>query len=104
MLRPAFLALTLALAGPAAAQDPTRATPQETQPPTLPPQPGQIPEKVRPSEPSATGSTLSEKLERSDGVIRPPETGTPDMRVPAPDPNPGTTRVIPPPAGPVQPK
>ena len=37
-------------------------------------------EKIEPKEPSATGSTetLSEKLGRSDGVIRPPQTGAGD--------------------------
>jgi hypothetical protein len=44
--------------------------------------------------------TLSEKLDRTDGVIRPPTDIAPDMSVPAPDPNPGTTRVIPPPGAP----
>ena len=52
--------------------------------------------------PSETGSTntLSEKLEQSDGVIRPPATATPDITVPAPVPNPGTTPVIRPPGSP----
>ncbi|KFG67475.1 hypothetical protein [Microvirga sp. BSC39] len=71
------------------------------------PAPSQMPaEKVEPDSklsgtngPSTTGSTntLSEKLERTDGVIRPPETATPDITVPAPVPNPGTTPVIRPP-------
>jgi hypothetical protein len=55
-----------------------------------------------------SGETLSERLNRSDGVIKPPPTAAPDMRVPAPVPNPGTTPVIPPPgtspSDPVQPK
>jgi len=69
------------------------------------------PNPLTPSEPSATGSTesLSEKLNRTDGVIRPPSSATPDMRVPAPVPDPGTTPVIPAPGSPggnplVQPK
>ena len=53
-------------------------------------------EKVAPGEPLGTRSTLSDKLRRSDGVIRPPADATPDMRVPAPVPEPGTTPVIPP--------
>jgi hypothetical protein len=59
-------------------------------------------EKIEPSAPSVTGSTntLSEKLEQTDGVIRPPETATPDITVPAPVPNPGTTPVIPAPGSP----
>ena len=72
------------------------------------PAPSQMPaEKVEPDSklsggngPSTTGSTqtLSDKLEQTDGVIRPPETATPDITVPAPVPNPGTTPVIRPPA------
>ena len=72
------------------------------------PAPSQMPaEKVEPdsklsgtNSPSSTGSTntLSEKLEQTDGVIRPPETATPDITVPAPVPDPGTTPVIRPPA------
>jgi hypothetical protein len=69
------------------------------------PAPQQMPaEKVEPrsnaGDPSSTGSTLSERLEKSDGVIRPPVTATPDITVPAPVPNPGTTPVIPPPGSP----
>ncbi len=85
---------------------------QSTQPPSMPPvlpspqNNSTIPEKIAPQEPSSTGSTsgsgstLSEKLERSDGVIRPPGGIAPDMTVPAPVPNPGTTPVIPPPGSP----
>jgi len=58
--------------------------------PTLPQQAPNMPEakdvpaeKVAPGEPLGTGSTLSDKLRRSDGVIRPPADATPDMRVPA---------------------
>src|SRR5215208_2457541 len=50
---------------------------------------------------SRPGETLSERLDRTDGVIRPPATVTPDMpqaRPPAPDPR--TTPVIPPPGTP----
>lgn len=76
------------------------------------PSPEDMPaEKIAPGDPSSTGSagTLSDKLDKSDGVIRPPVTGTPDMTVPAPVPDPGTTPVIPPPGSPggnpnVQPK
>ncbi|MBZ6076526.1 hypothetical protein [Microvirga puerhi] len=77
-------------------------TPKPPQAPNMP-APDQMPaEKVKPKDPSETGSTgtLSDKLEKSDGVIKPPPTATPDMRVPAPVPDPGTTRVIPPPGSP----
>lgn len=55
------------------------------------------------------GETLSERLGRTDGVIRPPTDLNPDMSVRPPVPNPGTTPVIPPPGSPggdqrVQPK
>ena len=57
-------------------------------------------EKIEPREPGTTGSTLSDKLQRSDGVIRPPVDATPDMRVAPPVPEPGTMPVIPPPGTP----
>jgi hypothetical protein len=47
------------------------------------------------------GESLSERLDRTDGVIRPPSNIVPQMpqaRPPAPDP--GTTPVIPPPGTP----
>ncbi len=65
----------------------------------------QIPqsESTGPQDPRSTGSVgrsnepLSEKLDRTDGVIRPPASIAPDMSVRPPVPDPGTTRVIPPP-------
>lgn len=101
-----ILALSLALAGSitaAAAQNPNVLNQQA---PNMPPLQQMPPEKVEPKgslptqDPSSTGSTLSDKLEQSDGVIRPPEIGGPDITVPAPVPNPGTTPVIPPPGSP----
>ena len=76
------------------------------QAPNMPPSSQVIPEKIEPErEPSSTGTvgsapTLSEKLEATDGVIRPPGNIDPEIRVPAPVPNPGTTPVIPPPGSP----
>ncbi|QRM30579.1 hypothetical protein [Microvirga sp. VF16] len=81
----------------------------QQQAPNMPPLQKMPAEKVepnlngaQPNDPSETGSTntLSDKLERSDGVIRPPENATPDITVPAPVPDPGTTPVIPPPGSP----
>jgi hypothetical protein len=78
------------------------------QPPVLPQQPNPqttIPEKVDPplrprlSEDAPTGS-LSRQLEESSGVIKPPGNIDPEMHVPAPVPDPGTTKVIPPPGSP----
>ena len=58
---------------------------------------------------SAPGTTLSEKLDKSKGVLHPPGGIDPEIQTPAPDPNPNTTPVIPPPGTPggdpnVQPK
>ena len=59
-----------------------------------------IPEKIQPQENGTTGSgehseSLSDKFDRSDGVLPPPADVDPE---PAPDV--GTTRVIPPPGSP----
>jgi hypothetical protein len=43
---------------------------------------------------------LSKRLDRTDGVIRPPQTIDPEIHAPVPEPNPGTTPVIPPPGTP----
>lgn len=56
-----------------------------------------------------SGETLSERLDRSGGVIKPPPTLDPEIRVPAKEPNAGTMPVIPPPGSPggnqaIQPK
>jgi hypothetical protein len=55
------------------------------------------------------GETLSEQLDRNNGVIRPPAGTDPGIAAPVPDPTPGTTPVIPPPGTPggnptIQPK
>ncbi len=71
--------------------------------------------KTTPQDPRSTtpdrrpGETLSERLDRNSGVIRPPTGVDPGIAVPVPDPNPGSTPVIPPPGTPggdpsVQPK
>jgi hypothetical protein len=100
-LRAATLIVGCAAAGVAFGQAP--AQPRD---PNMPDPRNTIPEKI---EPNATGTTLSERLERTDGVIAPPATSAPDMRVPAPVPDPGTTPVIRPPGEPggnqaIQPK
>jgi hypothetical protein len=79
----------------------------QQRPPNMP-APNQMPaEKIEPNTdggasngPSETTNTLSDKLERSDGVIRPPESATPDITVPAPVPEPNSTPVIRPPGSP----
>ncbi len=71
--------------------------------------------KTAPQDPRATaqdrrqGETLSERLDRNSGVIQPPAGVDPGIAVPAPDPHPNSTTVIPPPGTPggnpsVQPK
>lgn len=94
------MVLSLVMAGSITAASAQNPNVLNQQAPNMP-APQQMPaEKIEPQEPSSTGSTLSDKLEQSDGVIRPPETATPDITVPAPVPNPGTTPVIPPPGSP----
>jgi hypothetical protein len=62
------------------------------------------PDSTGPQDPRSTGSTcrsgetLSKCLESTDGVIRPPSNITPNNVITPPDP--GTTRVIPPPGSP----
>jgi hypothetical protein len=74
----------LLLAGTAMAQP---AVPPNTPGPT-------VPERVMPE--AAPGLPPG----RTDGVVRPPAGIDPGMRVPAPNPAPGTTPVIPPPGSP----
>jgi hypothetical protein len=92
-------ALTAGLAGAAAAQTPAApSNPVQPQPrdPNMPAPHNTVPEKI-----DSTGSTsnLTEKLNRTDGVIKPPDVGS-EMVVRPPVPNPGTTPVIPPPGSP----
>jgi hypothetical protein len=73
-----------------------------------PPQPAETlkSETTGPQDPRSTGSVgrsnapLSDKLESTGGVIRPPTDLAPDMTVRPPVPEPGTTPVIPPPGSP----
>lgn len=110
---PATLKLTITIAGMVAlcvAFGAATATPaqDEPPPPTLPQQPNPqttVPEKVdppmgtRPSDDAPTGS-LSRQLEGSSGVIKPPGNVDREIRVPAPVPDPGMTKVILPPGSP----
>lgn len=79
--------------------DPRRAIPEKVVPP----------ENVIPSPPapstggSGSGDTPSDGFGRSDGVIKPPTDIDRDIYVPAPVPDPGTTKVIPPPGSPGNP-
>jgi len=51
-----------------------------------------------PRDPATTGRAISEKLARTDGVLCPPETIDPEMKIPAPPG--GTIQVIPAPGTP----
>ncbi|WP_232629630.1 hypothetical protein [Methylobacterium sp. Leaf118] len=91
-------ALLTASAGTVAfAQDPS--VPQRGQDSDLklPAPNDRVPEKVRP-EGGTTGSTLSDKLQKSDGVIKPPSDVDPEIKTIPPDPSPNSTPVIPPPS------
>ena len=104
--RSRWLAATAAALGALVVPAAAPAIAQQARPPVLPQAPDprtDVPEKVdpRPLAPSdeSTG-TLSDKLNRSRGVIAPPANVDPAIRVPAPVPDPGTTPVIPPPGTP----
>jgi hypothetical protein len=84
------LAAIMIVGAPARAQTPAPATPPQTE--------GQAP-----------SGDLSDRLDRSHGVIRPQGNVDPGISATPPDPNPGTMPVIPPPGSPggdprVQPK
>lgn len=104
----AALAVLLS-AGAALAQNPQVPLQGRDTDPNMPAPQSTVPEKVRPGDPSATGTTtegrgdLSDKLERSDGVLRPPNNGA-GATVTPPVPEPNSTPVIRPPSGDVQPK
>ena len=85
--------LTL-VAGSALAQSPDAPLKGRDSDPALPPPNQTIPDKIRPSDGSADTGTLSDKLEKSDGVIKPPGNAAPGMVVTPPDPNPGAMPVI----------
>nr|USU34422.1 hypothetical protein NG677_16545 [Methylobacterium sp. OTU13CASTA1] len=54
-----------------------------------------VSDKIQPDAgPPGTGGTLSDRLEKNDGVIKPPGNTAPGMVVRPPDPNPGSMPVI----------
>jgi hypothetical protein len=88
----------LLTAVPAASQpSPPAKPPPAEETPALPRQPG-------PPQPGDDAvqkpEDLTDKLKRNKGVIRPPAGIDPDIEKPAPVPDPGTTRIIPPPVSP----
>jgi hypothetical protein len=85
--------LTL-VAGSALAQSPDAPLKGRDSDPALPPPNQTIPDKIRPSDGSADNGTLSDKLEKSDGVIKPPGNTAPGMVVTPPETNTGSMPVI----------
>ena len=85
----------LLAASVAMAQDPSVPQRGQDADPKLPPPKEQIPEKVQPE--SGDGRTLSEKLDQSDGVIKPPSEVDPEIKTVPPDPGPNSMPVIKPP-------
>lgn len=81
-------------AGAALAQQPDAPLKGRDTDPNLPPQSQTPPEKVRPDDGTTGNGTLSEKLEKNDGVIKPPGNAAPGMVVKPPEPNAGTMPVI----------
>ena len=86
-------AVVFGLSTAALAQTPVQPQPRD---PNMPAIQNTVPEKIEPAPGGAAGSagTLSERLERSDGVIRPPANIDPGIVRPAPDT--GAMPVIPP--------
>lgn len=97
--------MAVGLATAALAQTPAKPQPAD---PNMPSTQNTVPEKIEPNSTGATG-TLSEKLNKSDGVIKPRSDVDPGMAATAPAPHGGTMPVIPPPGSPggnpnIQPK
>ena len=82
------------IAGTALAQSPDAPLKGRDSDPALPPPNQTIPDKIRPDDGAADKGTLSERLEKNDGVIKPPGNAAPGMVVTPPDPNPGSMPVI----------
>ncbi len=89
----AVTALTAwSLASAAVAQTPVQPQPRD---PNMPAPHNTVPDRIEPRSTDSTGSTgtLSDRLERTDGVITPPATGGGRTITPS---DPGTTPVVPP--------
>lgn len=97
--------MAMGLATAALAQTPVKPQPAD---PNMPSMQNTVPEKVEPNSTGATG-TLSDRLNKSDGVIKPRSDVDPGITTITPAPHAGTMPVIPPPGSPggnpnVQPK
>ncbi|HEX8417284.1 MAG TPA: hypothetical protein VF641_06730 [Methylobacterium sp.] len=94
LLHAAVAALSL-LAGSALAQSPDAPLKGRDTDPNMPAPDKTIPDKIRPSEESpGSGGTLSDRLEKNDGVITPPSNTAPGMVVTPPNSNPSSMPVI----------
>lgn len=80
------------LAGGALAQSPDAPLKGRDTAPNLPPPEQIVPDRIRPSE--GTGGTLSDRLQKDDGVITPPGNTAPGMVVRPPDTGTGGMPVI----------
>jgi hypothetical protein len=92
----ALAAMLIATA--AYAQDPSVPQRGQDSDPKLPPPNQQVPEKIQPeSNGSENGATLSDKLNKSDGVIKPPGGVDPEIKTIPPDNSGSSMPVIKPP-------
>ena len=97
LTRTATLLLAGLMSSAALAQSPEAPLRGRDSDPALPPPNQTIPDKIRPEagdKSDTTGSTLSDKLERNDGVIKPPPGISPDMNVAPPVQQPNSMPVI----------
>lgn len=96
------LALAQVAPRPATPGEPLTTIPEKMLPPSegIPSPKAQAPPQAPTVNAPTSGSkeTLSEKLDRTDGVLTPPANVAPPMTVPAPAPNIDRDMVVPPPA------
>lgn len=92
----ALIVSGILLCGTAAAQ--TGEPPRE--PPSSPPRSPPTSLPLPPDQGEGSGSSMSERLSRSQGVIRPPQDVDPAMKEDPPPTGPNSTPVIPPPGTP----
>ncbi len=120
LLRPVVLNTSFALLAAALTLIATGARAQDTTGPTVPRPDIRGPDRIVPPKPpiyqppitnpaeprnteAGSSMSLSERLDRNDGVLTPPPVGTPLKQVEPPAPHPNTTPVIPPPGTPRNP-
>jgi len=101
-MKHALMAVILGLAAaPAWAQNPQSAEPHVPPPPLAPPSaPVAPPERIAPRDGGAPGSTMSDRLSRDQGTLKPPAQVDPGMAVHPGGRAAGSMPVIPPPGTP----